>query len=820
MAFSSLSGRLSGLPRVLAGPILRRVTPTTVTVWVALREAAPSVTLTVSDDHNHPLMTGTRPTVAIGKSLHIAAVTAHPLGGFTALQAGNIYQYNLDFGNAMDLAAATNLADLAYSPYQLPSFCLPPADISSVRLFHGSCRMPHGSGPDALPLLDVLIGQAASNAAARPHQLMLTGDQIYADDVSAALLYLLTDAGDILLYGNTADAEVLPVLNKPANTLPPYWRFDALDAAGFTSDDLRSHLMSLGEYLAMYLFTWSDVLWPRDGNSTALPTDDVVNALKANNASASDKVQHQWKTHGQNEIEGETRDVKMHYATLSRVRKLLANIPTYMIFDDHEITDDWNMTLGFCKSVYSSPLGRRVIQNGLVAYALCQHWGNLPESFEKPTAGSSTQPPPGAALLDLLDGKNANDYANKAVDIQNIVGVRNQPDQRIPDPRSLIYNYTIEATAYQIIVTDTRSWRTYPDGDNATGHFLPVQPVDQFKAQISNTPNLNGRVLLIVVTTNAPPTQPIRTAGRNAWLTKKLGGSDHPDIYDAWDLPSVPFDRLLVALTEKLLDHGTRKGPVILLSGDVHHGFSSRLKYRATRRFEDTQTQPQAASVVFVQLVASSFKKQNGKTITLHKEGYIGAPWAAKNTIPPHKPEGYVGFNFPAGKVVGERDWGGAWEDIALKSAAPLVVPTIVLGVDHDDTLYAEETRVKLQEIPDYRYRLDYLEADKQGQQPIAPPSIPAFSPGMPRASAVAIFNQATSFYRDYNYKGFSKQQIIGLNNIGEVSFGEFQSNSKNINHTLRWKLQDQADFAWATYNLYVDPNDDVIYPNIKAANE
>ena len=63
-----------------------------------------------------------------------------------------------------------------------------------------------------------------------------------------------------------------------------------------------------------------------------------------------------------------------HLKTLPKVRRALANIPTYMIFDDHDVTDDWNMTLKFCNAVYNSDLGRRVVQNALVAYALCL-WG-------------------------------------------------------------------------------------------------------------------------------------------------------------------------------------------------------------------------------------------------------------------------------------------------------------------------------------------------------------------------------------------------------------------------------------------------------------
>src|SRR4029077_5694127 len=99
---------------------------------------------------------------------------------------------------------------------------------------------------------------------ARPHQLLLTGDQIYADDVAASLLMVLSDAAHVLLgwkeqlrhddQGSKADVD----------KLLPFLRRDPLEAAGFTSEDLDGQLLSLGEYLCMYIMVWSDVLWPAD----------------------------------------------------------------------------------------------------------------------------------------------------------------------------------------------------------------------------------------------------------------------------------------------------------------------------------------------------------------------------------------------------------------------------------------------------------------------------------------------------------------------------------------------------------------------------
>ena len=49
MAFTSLANRINDLPLLLSGPILRKVEPNAVTVWVALKEER-KVWLEVYDD--------------------------------------------------------------------------------------------------------------------------------------------------------------------------------------------------------------------------------------------------------------------------------------------------------------------------------------------------------------------------------------------------------------------------------------------------------------------------------------------------------------------------------------------------------------------------------------------------------------------------------------------------------------------------------------------------------------------------------------------------------------------------------------------------
>lgn len=837
MAWESLQKSLvvPGLiPKVLAGPILRRVTPGSVTVWLALR-APGEVKLKVLDPNNEVIIDGKRHTVGVGANLHIVAVTARAMPRGKLLTEGVVYRYDLEFnfddGSKPNLAIATKGANLSYGSHALPSFALPPKDLNFLRVLQGSCRLPHAEGKDAMPLINDLLEATANNPYARPHQLLLTGDQIYADDVSDAFLVLLSDAAYALLGWS----ETLPVpasLIDPATKLPrPAMRFDLLRQAGFTSVDLRSHVMSLGEYLCMYLFVWSNVLWP--AQSSQLPTffeiaklmDPDVDATEdgAGAGAGAKKISDEVRSL-RAEIESETKAVAEFSQTLSQVRRALANIPTYMIFDDHDVTDDWNGTLGICRTMYSQPLGKRVMQNGLTAYALCQHWGNAPEQFEQVTPA-----PPGWTLLETLDpgliapsqaiplAQRAARYEQDSQNIRALVGMpetKSEIEQKkavFHKPGSLQYHYTVEADKHQIIVTDTRTWRSFPKGGNEPGEFLPP---DQLNNQILQAPLLGDRALLVVLSTNAPAVQPIRATARHPGITREgaklTRGDSSPDIFEAWEIPSVAFDRLLVTLTSHMPEVNKerngqvikeRNGHAILLSGDVHHSFATRLIYRADQRFENLQP----ATAVIAQLVTSSFKKEDSDTRGFQRDGYRYSPVVARvaDFIPKHHPEGYVGWNvLPGtnlssyGKEAFHHQRGV--DSVKIQSKGP----TVALWHE-SQTGYS----VTLTTRPHYRYRLDYLTPIGQDIENL--PAAPMISPqsgATPDARKIAAeaYKVANSHYRLHN-RTPGKEKIIGVNNFGEIVFDWGESYKAAI-HTLRWHAG--AGSVWTTYRVSLNEND------------
>ncbi|BCB82187.1 alkaline phosphatase D family protein [Phytohabitans flavus] len=59
------------------------------------------------------------------------------------------------------------------------------------------------------------------------------------------------------------------------------------------------------------------------------------------------------------------------------IRWLLASVPSVMIFDDHEIIDDWNSSVSWRREVRTQPWWPERISSGLASYWVYQHLGNL-----------------------------------------------------------------------------------------------------------------------------------------------------------------------------------------------------------------------------------------------------------------------------------------------------------------------------------------------------------------------------------------------------------------------------------------------------------
>src|SRR5678815_1644092 len=219
------------LPLMLAGPLLRRVEANLVSVWIALKEAG-SVKLSlwvggeIKAGEKEPTVSGPDPaaqTLRVGPQLHVVVVTLKLSLG-NALLPDRTYSYDLSIQTAsgthtlksLDLlqndplnatpdAASTKHLALGFEPDVLPTFATPPSQLTDLRVVHGSCRRSNATLMDGLAWADDFLtrGDAYKDPLKRPHQIFLTGDQIYADDVGRVQLHMLMKLGDSL-FGRPA----------------------------------------------------------------------------------------------------------------------------------------------------------------------------------------------------------------------------------------------------------------------------------------------------------------------------------------------------------------------------------------------------------------------------------------------------------------------------------------------------------------------------------------------------------------------------------------------------------------------------------------
>lgn len=509
------------LPPVLVGPLLRRLEPTRLVLWLVGSRAL-SLTLRLQGVGDIRLDAGRCTIIPVGTHAFIHLIDV-PLD--TALPCDTVIEYDLLIDDA---GIADWAPHLLYGDARCPNFVLR----SRIdQLLHGSCRKPHHPAADGLLCVDRLLA-TDHEATERPALLMMSGDQVYADDVAGPMLRAIhaliqrlglfdehlegaVVSDSATLYEHAASyyhrADLLPALESNETLRERF--FGGARKPIFTSSSADNHLVTFAEVMAMYLLVWAPTAWtlidPKP--PTLTPERRERYALE------------------------QTR-IDAFKAGLGGVGRAMAHLPCLMIFDDHDVTDDWNLSAQWEETAYGHPFSKRIIGNALLAYMLCQGWGNNPDAFaevlEKTRALSATERYLDSTVQDNL--------------IDDLLGFQN-------------WHYVLPTTpALVVLDTRTRRWRSEMTLKQPSG-LLDWEALSELQQELLDHPSA-------IIVSPAP----IFGVKLIETVQRVFSWCGYPLLVDAENWMA---HRGAAQVILNIFRHSRTPGNYVVLSGDVHYSF-------------------------------------------------------------------------------------------------------------------------------------------------------------------------------------------------------------------------------------------------------
>ncbi|MFF5213155.1 alkaline phosphatase D family protein [Streptosporangium sp. NPDC000396] len=234
------------------------------------------------------------------------------------------------------------------------------------------------------------------------------------------------------------------------------------------------------------------------------------------------------------------------------IRWLLSTVPSAMIFDDHDLRDDWNTSASWRERMAEIPWWPRRVISGLGAYWVYQHLGNM-----------SPRERAGDELLSKLCAAEGDGGGILDTFAEHVYEV----------PADNRWSYSRDLGDTRLIMLDSRCARQLAPGDR---RMIDPAEWEWFAEQVGK-----GGVERFVIGTSVPFLLPAgihhvqnwnETLAQGAWGKTAARWSEA--LRQALDLEHwAAFRRSFEDMSRLLAGTGR---PVIVLSGDVHYSYVAK----------------------------------------------------------------------------------------------------------------------------------------------------------------------------------------------------------------------------------------------------
>jgi hypothetical protein len=250
-----------------------------------------------------------------------------------------------------------------------------------------------------------------------------------------------------------------------------------------------------------------------------------------------------------------------------QVRWLLSTIPSSMIFDDHEMIDDWNTSAAWRATVTAEPWWADRICGGLISYWIYQHLGNL--SPQELAENKTWQ-----AILGMPEDSD---------DAEPML--REMAERADREPASIRWSFVRHWGDARLIMIDSRAGRVLEEQrrrmvDDAEFHWIEAamhRSVDEGVEHLilgTSLPWLLPHAIHNLERWNE--TLNVRHLGR--WRGRAAEAIRQAADLEHWAAFGNSFERLGRALTAVARgEHGRAPATALVLSGDVHHAYAAEL---------------------------------------------------------------------------------------------------------------------------------------------------------------------------------------------------------------------------------------------------